>query len=144
MGCDKKTPCRNTTLGKPVATGMSQPWENSVATQGDPFHDPSLTHPQTLSRHRISVVTQGYKICRDRESLCRDPNRPVGLGTMSRHERLSCDTEPKSSVASLSHSYLVHCRACISAMFARPLCVSRLGRVPDLRTLSRPRTTVAT
>ena len=71
LGRDRKTPCHNTTLGKPcsntksyVATGMSHPWENSVATQGDPCRNLSLALPQTLSRHRADK-----SLARQRRSL---------------------------------------------------------------------------
>ena len=42
--------------------------------------------------------TRPKNLCRDRENLCRNPNHPAGLGTVSRHGDPCCDTEPKGSV----------------------------------------------
>ena len=69
-----------------VVTGMTQPSENSIATQGDPCCDPNTwSQPQTLSQHKISVATRGQK------SLSRSkppsfPRNPVAIWkTLSRH-----------------------------------------------------------
>ena len=72
-----------------VATGLAHRWENSVTTQGDPCRVPSLAQPP----NPIEIQNS----CGDTRSnnLYCDPNRPIGMGTMSRHEGLC----PKSSSA---------------------------------------------
>ena len=92
-------------------------------------HD--IRGPLSQPKHPIPalnpVVTQnlchdtGQKnLCRKRESLYRNPNRPACLGTLSRHGDPYRDTGPKGSVA----------RACLSS-------APRPGRALGLRTLSR-------
>ena len=46
--------------------------------------------------------TGSKNLCCDREGLCRDPNHPTYLGTVSRHGDPYHDTEPESSVARAS------------------------------------------
>ena len=104
-------PCRDRnvpTLGK-LCRDTRRPFSR-------PKPDPS---PNPVATQNFCRDTGLKNLCRDRESLCRDPNRHVGLGTMSRHEGLCRDTEPKSSVAS---AMSLHCHTRISFAVA---CASR-------------------
>ena len=76
---------------------------------------------------------EAKNLCRDRESLYHDPNRPVCLGTLSRHGDPCHDTGPEalsSALAALSRSRPI--RTCMPV--ARTL---KSSCAPGLRTLSR-------
>ena len=107
LECCRADSCRD--RRKPVTTENPILGKNPVATQGDPCRDLNLTQAQTLSRHKVYVVTWGQNLCRDRESLCRDPNHPSCLGTVSRHGDPNRDTEQESSV--VWARYTVACRS---------------------------------
>ena len=89
---------------------MVEPWENSVATQGDPCRDlNTLSQPQTLSQHKISVVTRGQK------SLSRQRN------PLSQTKPSSMPRNPIATQRSLSqHRARKLCRVLIALSRARP------------------------
>ena len=121
--------------------GKSYPWLDSVATRNSllrhrvdqlcrnirrplsrPKSSPALNPVVTMNLCRD---TRMKNLFHDRESLCRYPNHPVGLGTVSRHRDPYLNIKPEGSVARASQP-----RACLS-------CAPRLGHAPGLRTLSR-------
>ena len=118
-------PCRD--IKSSVAIGITQPWENSVATQGDPCRDPNtLSQPQTLLRHKIYVTRRGQKsLSRHRKPLSR-PKPPSMLGnpivtrrSLSKHRSIK-----------LCHTRVPFVHTCLSR-------APRPGRTLGLRTLSR-------
>ena len=102
-------PCRD--IKSSVTTGMAQPWENTVSTQGDPYRYLSTqSQPQTLSRHKTSVTTWGKKsLSRQRKPLSppKPPNMPgnpvATRRSLSRHRaRKLCRTQVLAVSACLS------------------------------------------
>ena len=70
-----------------VTTGMAMPWENSVATQGDPCGNLSTkSQPQTLSQHKTFVTTWGQKSL----SRPKPPSMPGNPVATQCQEALSC------------------------------------------------------
>ena len=100
VGHVRKTPYRNTTLGKPcrdTRRPLSQP-------KPSPAPNPVATLNFCLD---IGLTN----LCRERESLCRDPNHPACLETVSQHRDPCRDTEPESSIARASQQRAHACRA---------------------------------